>query len=145
MTEPTVQDLQAIRARVEQVGRLSDGLVRFGVFRLGIDGMLAWIPGVGELYSAAAGGFIVYQGYKAGVPMKTLVTCAGLLLGRTTIGAVPLAGAVAADLFTAHRWSARLVLREIDRKLADLGQPARREGMFRRLWSGRRPSTAAAA
>ena len=144
MIEPTVQDLQAIRARVEQVGRLSDGLVRFGVFRLGIDGVLAWIPGVGELYSAAAGGFIIYQGYRAGVSMKTLVTCAGLMLGRTTIGAVPLAGAVAADLFTAHRWSARLVLKEIDRKLADLGQPVRREGMFRRLWSGRRTAAGVA-
>ena len=140
MVEPTVQELQAIRARVEQVGRLSDGLVRFRVFGLGVDGILAWIPGVGELYSAAAGGFIIYQGYKARVSMRTLVTCAGLLLGRTSISAVPLAGAVAADLFTAHRWSARQVLKEIDRKLADLGEPVRREGVFRRLWSGRRPA-----
>ena len=137
MTELSLHELQAIRARVEQVGRLSDGLVRFGVFRLGIDGILAWIPGLGELYSAAAGGFIIYQGYRVGVSLKTLLTCAGLMLGRTTIGAVPIAGAVAADLFTAHRWSAKLVLEEIDRKLAGLGQPVGPAGVFRRMWNGR--------
>jgi hypothetical protein len=142
MTELTVQELQAIRQRVEQVGKLSDGLVRFGVFRLGVDGVLAWIPGVGELYSLAAGGFILYQGYRAGVSMKTLVTCLGLMLGRTTISAVPIAGAVAADLFTAHRWSAKLVLKEIDRKLADLGAPVARPGVWGRMWGGRRSAAA---
>ena len=121
---------------------MSDGLVRFGVFRLGVDGMLAWIPGVGELYSLAAGGFILYQGYRAQVPMKTLVTCAGLLLGRTTIGAVPIAGAIAADLFTAHRWSAKLVLKDIDRKLAEMGSPVRREGFVRRMWNSRARASA---
>ena len=141
MAELSVLELQAVRKRVAQVGRLSDGLVRFGVFRLGVDGILAWIPGVGELYSAAAGGYIVYQGYRAGVPLKTLLTCAGLLLGRTTVGAIPLAGALAADLFTAHRWAAKLVLKDIDAKLAARGSPVRPQGFMRRMWSGRRPAT----
>jgi hypothetical protein len=145
VNEPNMQELQAIRRRVEQVGKLSDGLVRFGVFRLGVDGVLAWIPGVGELYSLAAGGFILYQGYQAGVSLKTLVTCLGLMLGRTTISAVPIAGAVAADLFTAHRWSARMVLKEIDRKLADLGAPVAKPNAWSRMWSGRRPAEARAA
>jgi hypothetical protein len=37
--------------------------------------------------------------------------------GRTVVSAVPLAGPAAADLFTAHRWSARLVVQAIDRML----------------------------
>ena len=146
MTYVSVAELVAIRARVEQVARLSDGLVKVGVFRLGLDGMLAWIPGVGELYSTAAGGYILYQGVRAGVPASTLATCAALLLGRTTMTAVPLAGALAADVFTAHRWSARLVLKAIDRKLAEAGAPVRsaRGGFAGRLWSGRRPEPEAA-
>ena len=143
MAEVSVLELQAIRKRVEQVARLSDGLVRFGVLRLGVDGILAWIPGVGELYSLGAGGFILYQGYRAEVPLKTLATCAGLMLGRTTLSAVPLAGALAADLFTAHRWSAKLVLKDIDAKLAAMGQPVRPESFMRRMWSGRRPMASA--
>ncbi len=146
MAEATIAELTAIRARVEQVAKLSDGLVKLGVFRLGLDGLLAWIPGVGELYSIAAGGYILYQGVRAGVPIGTLATCAALLLGRTTMTAVPLAGALAADVFTAHRWSARLVLKAIDRKLAQAGAPAKPAwaGMAGRVWSGRRPDVRAA-
>ena len=144
MVEPSVSELLALRKRVEQVGKLSDGLVRFGVFRLGVDGILAWIPGVGELYSAAAGAYILYLGVRAQAPMSTLATCGALMLGRTTIGAVPIAGALAADLFTAHRWSAKLVLKAIDQKLAAAGSPVRPRGWMQRAWSGRRPQPATA-
>ena len=144
MVEPSVSELLVLRKRVEQIGKLSDGLVRFGVFRLGVDGILAWIPGVGELYSAAAGAYILYLGVKAQAPVGTLATCGALMLGRTTVGAVPLAGALAADLFTAHRWSAKLVLKAIDQKLAAAGSPVRPQGWMRRAWSGRRPAAATA-
>jgi hypothetical protein len=40
------------------------------------------------------------------------------MAGRTLIEVVPFAGALGADLFTAHRWSARLILAAIDRRLA---------------------------
>jgi hypothetical protein len=99
------------------VGRLSDSLVRFGPFRLGVDGVLSWIPGLGEAYSTIAGGFIIIQGLRAGAPLHILAICALLMASRTTISAIPLAGPVAADLFTAHRWSAKLVVRAIDAQL----------------------------
>jgi hypothetical protein len=96
---------------------LSDSLVRFGPFRLGVDGALSWVPGLGEAYSIIAGGFIIVQGLRAGVPLHILLLCTGLMASRTTISAIPLAGPVAADLFTAHRWSAKLVIRAIDAQL----------------------------
>jgi hypothetical protein len=110
-------ELARIRDSVAIVGRLSDSLVRFGPFRLGVDGALSWIPGLGEAYSTLAGGFIIVQGLRAGVPLHILLLCAGLMMSRTTVSAIPLAGPVAADLFTAHRWSARLVVRAIDAQL----------------------------
>ena len=110
-------ELTKIRDGVALVGRLSDSLVRFGPFRLGLDGVLSWVPGVGEIYSTAAAAFLLVQGARARVPVATLLTCAGLMALRTTVSAIPLAGPAAADLFLAHRWSARLILRAIDRKL----------------------------
>src|ERR1700712_4190579 len=92
-------DLKSIRDSVETVGRLSDSLLRFGPFRLGLDGVLSWIPGVGELYSSAAAVFIIVQGLRARVPLHVLVICAALMGGRTMVSAVPLAGPLAADLF----------------------------------------------
>jgi hypothetical protein len=111
------EQLARIRDSVAIVGRLSDSLVRFGPFRLGVDGVLSWIPGLGEAYSTIAGGFIIIQGLRAGAPLHILAICALLMASRTTISAIPLAGPVAADLFTAHRWSAKLVVRAIDAQL----------------------------
>ena len=118
-------DLRSIRDSVAVIGRLSDGLVRFGPFSLGIDGVLSWIPGLGELYSAGAATFLIAQGVRARVPVSTLLLAAGMMGGRTVISAIPLAGSVAADLLTAHKWSARLIVAAIDRRIAVEGaQPA---------------------
>jgi Domain of unknown function (DUF4112) len=116
-------DLHAIRRSVDLAGRLSDSLVKLGPFRLGVDGLLDWIPGVGEAYSLAAGAFIVVQGARAGVPARTLVVAAALMAGRTAITAVPLAGPLAADLLTSHRFAARMICSSIDRKIG--AQPGR--------------------
>ncbi len=130
---PDRTELQKIRDSVDFVGRLSDSIFRIGPLSIGIDGILSWIPAVGELYSTAAAGFILVQGFRAGVPGPTLAVCAVLMGSRTIVSAIPFAGPAAADLFTAHRWSARLVTRAIDQRL---GAPA--PGGFR--WPGRSES-----
>ncbi len=147
MAEASILELHSIRKGVERVAKLSDGLVKLGGLRLGLDGVLAWIPGVGELYSAGAGVYLLTQGVRAGVPAGTLARCAALLLGRTTITAIPLAGPLAADFLTAHRWSAKLILKAIDQKLAAAGAPVKPMpgGFARRVWSGKRPGNVSPA
>jgi hypothetical protein len=130
-------DLASIRRSVETVGRLSDSLVHFGPFRLGIDGVLSWIPGVGELYSTAAAIFILVQGVRARVPAPVLLACAALMGSRTVIGAVPLAGPAVADLFLAHRLSARLVVKAIDKMLPAEAQTAPPTAWWRRALGSR--------
>ena len=93
-------DLEAIRASVQLVGRLSDSIVRVGPLSLGLDGVLSWVPGLGEVYSVVAAGFLLVQGFRAQVPLETLLTCAAMMGGRTVISAVPLAGPALADLLT---------------------------------------------
>jgi hypothetical protein len=110
-------ELRAIRDSVALVGRLSDSLVRVGPFSLGIDGVLSWVPGLGDVYSTVAGGFIVVQGYRAGVSTAVLGGAAMLLGVRTVVGAVPVAGSAFADFFTAHKWAAAMIVRAIDEKL----------------------------
>ena len=116
-------DLEAIRRGVALIGRLSDGLLRIGPFNLGLDAALSWIPGLGEAYSAGAAAFLILQGARAGVPATTLVAAAALMGGRTIITAIPIAGTAAADLLTAHRWSARMILAAIDRRIAAAASP----------------------
>lgn len=109
--------LRALRDSVAFVGRMSDGIARLGPLSIGLDGVLSWVPGVGDLYSTLAGAFIVVQGARAGLPMSTLIGATALLGIRTIAGSVPVAGSAFADLFTAHRWAAAMVVRGIDRKL----------------------------
>jgi len=122
MTEPGIAALHRIRDSVAMVGRLSDGLVRLGPLGIGLDGVLSWVPGVGEAYGAAAGAFLVIQGARAGVSVPLLLGAAAMMSVRTSLAAVPLIGPVFADLFTAHSWSARMIVRAIDRKLAGQGR-----------------------
>jgi hypothetical protein len=110
-------ELRSIRDSVALVGRLSDSLIRFGPFSLGIDGVLSWVPGLGDVYSILAGGFIVVQGARAGVPAAVLGGAGLLIACRTAVGAVPLAGSAFADFFTAHKWAAAMIVRSIDERL----------------------------
>jgi hypothetical protein len=111
-------DLRAIRDSVALVGRLSDGLIRFGPFSVGLEGVLSWIPGVGELYGSGAAAFLLIQGARARVPASTLLLAAALMSGRTLITAIPIAGAAASDLLTAHKWAARMIVAAIDKRIA---------------------------
>jgi hypothetical protein len=113
----TDSELRSIRKGVSLIGRLSDNLVRVGPFSLGIDGVLSWIPAVGEIYSAGAGAYILVQGVRAGVPASVLARAAFILGIRTFGDVVPFAGPLFADVFTAHKWAANMVVRAIDQRL----------------------------
>jgi hypothetical protein len=122
-------DLLAIRRSVELVGKLSDGLLRIGPFRLGAEAALSWIPGVGEFYGGAAALFLLVQGVRARVPLRVLAAAAAMMGGRTLITAVPLAGPLTADALALHGLSARMIVKAIDKRLArDVAPDGRRWG-----------------
>ena len=52
------------------------------------------------------------------MPASTLLAAAALMGGRTLISAIPIAGPAASDLLTAHKWSARMIVAAIDRRIA---------------------------
>jgi hypothetical protein len=143
MPNVPVPTLLSIRHSVAAVGRLSDSLIRFGPFRLGIDGVLSWIPGVGEIYSTGAAAFIIVQGARARVPVHVLAACAVLMGGRTLVSVVPLAGPLAADLFLAHRLSAKMVVRAIDKMLPVGAVPTAPEPWWRTALNRQRTPTIA--
>ncbi len=112
--------MAAARATIERIGRVSDDLVRVGPFRFGWDGVLEFIPFVGEAYSLGAGAWLLAAGHRAHVPAGALTAAAALVGARTAIGAfdlIPLAGIAGdliAGLFRGHRRAARLLLKAID-------------------------------
>ncbi|HEX4179800.1 MAG TPA: DUF4112 domain-containing protein [Caulobacteraceae bacterium] len=113
-------DIENRRAMIDRIGRLSDSLIRFGSFGIGLDGILAWVPGLGELYSVAAGGFLLLEGYRARVHPVVLAQSAVIVLARTAIdfgNVAPVLGigsSLIVDLFRGHRWAARMLVKAID-------------------------------
>ncbi|HEY3888073.1 MAG TPA: DUF4112 domain-containing protein [Caulobacteraceae bacterium] len=107
-------DVHNNRASIEAISRISDNLIGIGPVGIGLDGILAWIPGVGELYSIGAGAALIAEGYRARVPAAVLTQAAVLVSVRTLANVLPVVGGVFVDFFRGHRMAARMLVRAID-------------------------------
>lgn len=87
--------------------------------RIGLDGLLGLIPGIGDAATGALSAYIVYEAWRLGVPRSVLVAMLGNFGIDLVVGAVPVAG----DLFDigwkANRRNVRLVLRHLEREAAE--------------------------
>jgi hypothetical protein len=121
----SLEEVENARRAIARIGKLSDNIVGIGPFGIGIDGILAWIPGLGDLYSLAAGGMLLLLGVRTRAPLTSLIQVGVIVGARTTIGAAaipllgplyPLSGAVV-DLFRGHKMSADLLIKAMDKTL----------------------------
>jgi hypothetical protein len=112
---PTPAELAEIRANVMKVRRLSDGLFRIGPMKIGADGLIGFIPGLGDVYALGAGGYLLHQAYRAGAPRSVLGKMAGWLALDVATGAVPLAGDAIDFFFRGHARAARELEGYLDR------------------------------
>jgi len=122
----TLFEISNIRAAIARVGSLSDSIIGVGPLKIGLDGILAWIPGVGTVYSLGAAGLLIIQGMRARVPVgallqviillgvRTLVTTSGEAAAMLTMLPVTIPAELAVDFFRAHKWSADILLKAID-------------------------------
>lgn len=60
--------------------------------RIGLDGIIGLVPGIGDTLTAALSGLIILDGWKRGVRKRTLLRMAGNAGLDTIIGSVPLVG-----------------------------------------------------
>lgn len=58
--------------QAERLKILSDRLIGFGPIGIGLDGIVAWIPGLNFAYGMIAGTLMLVQGVRAGAEMGTL-------------------------------------------------------------------------
>lgn len=107
-------ELHNIRNNVARVKKLSDNVVGVGPLGVGLDGLLTWIPGAGELYSLGAGGLIVLDAIRARAAPMIVVQIVAIIVIDTVAGSIPVAGNVADMLFTGHKWSADMLTRHMD-------------------------------
>jgi len=119
----TQAEVDGARRSIARIGKLSDNIVSVGPFGIGLDGMLAWVPGLGDAYSLGAGGLLLLLGLRARAPFVSLMQVAALVGLRSVVGgaAIPFLGPIyaaagaAVDLFRGHKMSADLLIKAIDR------------------------------
>jgi hypothetical protein len=121
----------------ERIKRLSDRLIGVGPIGLGLDGVLAWVPGANLAYSLAAGGLLIVLGVQAGASTGTLVRM-GLYIGaNSALTDFPVVGWALDTLFPGHLLAARALQKDIE---ARHGRPADAPPL--RRWWGVRPAQA---
>ena len=98
----------------ERIKRLSDKLISIGPFGIGLDGVLAWVPGANLVYSVAAGGLLVAEGFAAGAKPVTLLRMGVYLVADSATSEVPIIGWAIDTLFPGHLMAAKALQKDIE-------------------------------
>jgi hypothetical protein len=97
----------------ERIKRLSDNLIKIGPWGLGLDGVLAWVPAAGTIYSIGTGGLLIYEGVKAGASAWTLTRMAAYMTLNSAMSDVPVIGWAMDTLFRGQFMAANALQKDI--------------------------------
>jgi len=117
MARRTIKDIEKIWSNVEGVKKLSDRAVGIGPFGIGLDGLLAFVPGVGLVYTVGAAGWLLVQATRAKASPSTMLqmmTWLGLDTVTTLTGEAFFLPADVVDvLFPGHLLAAKALQKDI--------------------------------
>lgn len=118
MAKRTVGDIEKIWSNVEGVKKLSDRAVGIGPFGIGLDGLLAFVPGVGMVYTVGAAGWLLVQAARAKASPATvarMMAYLGVDSVATLTGEVFFLPADVIDvLFPGHLMAAKALQKDIE-------------------------------
>jgi hypothetical protein len=103
-------------ANAERIKRLSDRVIGWGPFGLGLDGVLAWVPAANLIYSLGAGGLLVWEAVQAKASRATLIRMAAYIGVNSALTDFPIVGWALDTLFPGHLLAARALQRDIERR-----------------------------
>ncbi len=130
----------------ERLARVSDRILKVGPLNLGLDSALALIPVGGGLYTIGVGGWIVYQGWKAGASPATLARMAAYVGVDALTAEAPVLGPVVDMLFPGHILACRALRRDLERQHGPIPtEDGARRGSWAGFWDRFRARSAARA
>jgi Domain of unknown function (DUF4112) len=83
--------------------------------RVGLDGIIGLIPGIGDAASGLLSAYIIYEARRLGVPNSVLAGMLGNFAVDFVVGAVPVFGDVFDIGWKANRRNVRMLLRHLER------------------------------
>ncbi|WP_445399564.1 DUF4112 domain-containing protein [Zobellella sp. An-6] len=104
------------RARLKRLAWLLDSSIRLpGGFRIGLDGLIGLVPGVGDLVAAGLSAYIIAEAARMKLPAGVLARMGLNVLLELLIGAIPLFGDLFDFAFKANQRNVRLMDAHFDR------------------------------
>ncbi|HEX4848085.1 MAG TPA: DUF4112 domain-containing protein [Novosphingobium sp.] len=114
---PLGTDPQSVRARIEAVERLLEGMIEVpGLGRkVGLDAIVGLVPVVGDVITAGMGLYIVWEARNLGMPKWQLWRMAGHVGFDSLIGAVPVAGDLFDLVYRSNSRNLKIVRKHLDK------------------------------
>ena len=105
-----------VHRQVDRLRKYSDRIVGIGPFGIGLDGVLAWVPIAGTVYSAGAGAWLVGQAFRSGASAGTIARMVAYLGVDTATSTVPIIGQAVDFLFPGHMMAAGALMKDIEKR-----------------------------
>ncbi len=98
--------------KLERLAWLLDSSIRVpGTrWRIGLDGLIGLVPGVGDLLAGAASSYILLQAVRLGVPWAVSLRMALNIVLESVVGVIPVFGDLFDFAFKANQRNVRLML-----------------------------------
>lgn len=110
---------------IEKLAWLMDQSIPIGRWRIGLDGIIGLVPGLGDLIGAAISSVIVAAGVRAGLPRSAIARMVANVAIEAVVGVVPFLG----DLFD-MTWKANTRNVEIFREALKGKRSRARDSVF---------------
>ena len=113
---------QVEEQRLKAYAHLLDSAIRLpGGFRIGLDGIVGLVPGVGDLLGAGLSGYLIYGASRLDIPKSVIARMIINTALETVIGAIPIIGDAFDFVFKANERNARLLHAALDARNAKRG------------------------
>jgi|SRR5215472_1026609 len=122
MSSITQHQAHAAWIRAEKIKRITDRLVSVGFFSVGLDGLLAFVPVAGTLFSLAAGATLIWEAAQVRASKATLGRMILYVGARSLVSVIPVEGWLADFVFRGHMFAANALQKDI---AARFGAPPR--------------------
>ncbi len=103
---------------IERLAALMDTAIRIPVigYRIGLDGLIGLIPGVGDAATLVPAGYILYRAKSLGVPNDVFLRMLVNTGSDALLGTIPLIGDLFDMAFKSNRRNVELLRRHLERK-----------------------------
>lgn len=112
----TPDEILKIHRQVTRLRKYSDRLIGIGPFGIGLDGVLAWVPGVNTVFSGGAAAWLLVQAARSGARPATLFRMLAYLGVDTASSGLPFFGWAVDTVFPGHLMAANSLLKDIEER-----------------------------